>query len=73
MPLLDNKPAICDSIGTILTLSLESDHSGMDHYGSQIHLLLQRVRVGFSPYLQHMMGYGWPTGSLETLGGVPTL
>ena len=48
---------------TILVLSLASDHldfawdgPGMDHSGLQSHLLFPRARVGFSPYLQHIVG-----------------
>ena len=47
--------------------------SGMDHSGSQFHVLLPRARVGFSPYLQHTMGLGLAHWVTRNFRGVPTL
>ena len=35
---------------------LKSDLPGMDHSGSPSHLVLLTARVGFSPYLQDIVG-----------------
>ena len=52
-----------------MALSLASDHLDLLGMvpGRTILTHIPTARVGFSPYLKHIVGWGWPSGSPETL------